>query len=196
MSHVGSWEIAAQLLMRKAEGDPRIKLLLYLGEKRREQIEGRQKRNVKANGIRVISSPEDAASAIDILEGLKFLREGGLVSLTGDRLWSQDQKSVAVQFAGCEARIPEVPYILASLSGAPLLIFFGHRTGRGRYHVIVKPPIHVAAASRTERGQAVQQAAQAYADLLARTARAHPDEWYHFGPFLMDSEQREKGCRP
>ncbi len=184
MSHVGSWEIAAQLLRRKGEGDPRMKLLLYLGEKHREQIEGRQKRSVAESGIRVVSVPENGGSAMDILEGLNFLREGGLVSLTGDRLWGRDQRAVTVRFAGGQARIPEVPYILAMISGAPLLIFFGYRTGKGGYHLVVKPPISVVAASRAERRTAVEAAAQRYADLLVETVRTHPDEWFHFEPFL------------
>ena len=71
------------------------------------------------------------------------------------------------------------------MSGAPLLIFFGYRTGKGRYHLVTKPPLTVAAASRGERHKAVEAAAQAYADLLAETVRAHPYEWYHFEPFLL-----------
>jgi len=196
MSHLGSWEIAAQLLKRKGGGDSRMRLLLYLGAKHREQIERRQKRSVEESGIRVISVPEDGGSAMDILEGLNFLREGGLVSLTGDRLWGRDQRAVTVRFAGCEARVPEVPYILAMISGAPLLIFFGYRTGRGQYHLIAKPPLYVAAASRAERGKAVQTAAQTYADGLAETVRAHPYEWYHFEPFLRDAECEKMDRRP
>jgi predicted LPLAT superfamily acyltransferase len=141
MSHVGSWEIAAQLLMHRGRSHPKMRLLLYLGAKNREQIERRQKRSVAESGIRVISVPEEGGSAMDILEGLNFLREGGLVSLTGDRLWGRDPRAVTVRFAGGEARIPEVPYILAMLAGAPLLVFFGYRTKRGRYHLVVKPPL-------------------------------------------------------
>jgi predicted LPLAT superfamily acyltransferase len=132
-----------------------------------------------------VSVPEDGGSAMDILEGLKFLREGGLVSLTGDRLWGREQKAVTVRFAGCRARIPEIPYILAMMSGAPLLIFFGYRTGRGKYHLATSPPLTVTAASRGERRKAVEAAAQAYADLLAETVRTHPYEWYHFESFLL-----------
>ncbi len=172
-----------------------MKLLLYLGAKHREQIERRQKKSVEESGIRVISVPEDGGSAMDILEGLNFLREGGLVSLTGDRLWSREQRAVTVRFAGGEARIPEIPYLLAMLSGAPLLIFFGYRTGKGAYHLITKPPLCIAKASRGERNRAVEKAAQAYADLLADTVRAHPYEWYHFEPFLTKpGHRKDRDC--
>jgi predicted LPLAT superfamily acyltransferase len=190
MSHVGSWEVAARLLRRYGRNHPRMKLLLYLGAKHREQIERRQKQSVEQSGIRIVSVPEGGGSAMDILEGLNFLREGGLVSLTGDRLWSREQRAVTVRFAGGEARIPEIPYILAMLSGAPLLIFFAYRTREGAYHLVTKPPLYVTAASRAERSKAVTAAAQAYADLLAGTVRAHPDEWYHFEPFLLEPNEK------
>ena len=186
MSHVGSWEVAARLLQRYGKKHPGMRLLLYLGAKHREQIERRQKQSVEEIGIRVVSVPENGGAATDILEGLHFLREGGLVSLTGDRLWGRDQKAVTVRFAGGEARIPEIPYVLAMLSGAPLLIFFGYRTGEGRYHLVAHPPFFVTAESRAKRRTAVEAAAQTYADLLTETVRSHPFEWYHFEPFLMD----------
>jgi predicted LPLAT superfamily acyltransferase len=184
MSHVGSWEIAAQLLRRMGKGEPGMRLLLYLGAKHEEQIEGRQKRSIAKSGIRIVSVPEGGGSAMDILEGLNFLRGGGLVSLTGDRLWGREQRSVAVRFAGSEARIPEIPYRLAVVSGAPLVIFFGYRVGRGRYHLVARPPLHVTPASRAEHAEAIQAAAQRYADDLEATVRAHPGEWFHFEPFL------------
>jgi predicted LPLAT superfamily acyltransferase len=185
MSHVGSWEIAAQLLSHYGRKHSGMRLLLYLGAKHREQIERRQKKNIAESGIRVVAVPEEGGSPMDILEGLKFLRDGGLVSLTGDRLWGREQRTVTVWFAGGEARIPEIPYILALLSGAPLLIFFVYRTGKGRYHLVTKPPLYVVAASRQERRKAVETAAQAYADLLAETVYAHPYEWYHFESFFI-----------
>ena len=196
MSHVGNWEIAAHLLRHYGKNDPNIKLMLYLGAKHREQIERRQKKSVEKSGIRIVSVPEDGGSAMDILEGLKFLREGGLVSLTGDRLWGRGQKAVTVQFAGGRAEIPEIPYILAIMSGAPLLVFFGYRTGKGRYHLVTSPPLTVTAASRGERHKAVEAAAQAYADLLAETVRAHPYEWYHFEPFLLKRDGEKKRKEP
>jgi len=186
MSHVGNWEIAAHLLKHYGRNRPRMKLLLYLGEKHREQIERRQKKSVAGSGIRVIAVPEEGGSPLDIVEGLNFLREGGLVSLTGDRVWSREQRTVAVRFAGAHARIPETPFVLALMSGAPILIFFAYRTRGGVYRMITLPPLTVQAAARAERAAAIAAAAQTYADTLEATVRAHPFEWYHFEPFLDD----------
>jgi len=54
------------------------------------------------------------------LEGIKFLREGGIVSMTGDRLWGE-QSYVIVDFLGHEAKLPDTPHLFALMTGAPLM---------------------------------------------------------------------------
>jgi predicted LPLAT superfamily acyltransferase len=179
MSHFGNWEVAAHLLRRKG-----LKLLLYLGKKHKEQIEAVQKRSLEEEGVRVIAVDEDGGSPFDIVEGIKFLKEGGLVSLTGDRLWGKEQRTVTVAFLNHEVSLPEAPYMLAMLSGAPLFVFLTFRSGTGMYFFNVSEPIYVKAANRRERGQAIREAAQAYARILESVVRSHPEEWYHFEPFL------------
>ncbi|OPY85964.1 MAG: lipid A biosynthesis lauroyl acyltransferase [Syntrophus sp. PtaU1.Bin208] len=186
MSHFGNWEVAARLLHRKG-----MKLLLYLGKKHKEQIESAQKKSLKDQGIQVIAVDEEGGSPLDIVEGIKFLKEGGLVSLTGDRLWGRGQRTVAVSFLGREVLLPEAPYLLALLSGAPLFIFLAFRIGEGRYAFSLSPPIYVKAASRRAREPAIREAAQTYARLLEAAVRRHPQEWYHFEPFL--GKRRNEG---
>lgn len=184
MSHVGNWETAALLLKERGQGDREMKLLLYVGRKHKEQIERLQKENLSQKGIRVIASDRDSASPADIVEGVRFLKAGGLVSLTGDRLWRADQRSVPVTFFGRAALIPETPFILAFLSGAPLLIFFTYRTSEKTLHFKILPPIHVTAKDRSRRDEAVREAAQLYATALEETVRQRPFEWFHFEPFI------------
>jgi len=179
MSHMGSWEIAAHLLQLKG-----FRLLLYLGEKHREQIEKTQKKSLEDLGVRIIAVSPEGGSPFDIVEGVQFLREGGFVSLTGDRLWSEGQRSVAVRFLGHRVDLPEAPHIFALLSGAPLFMFFVSRTGDRAYHVRVSEPQYVRAATRQDRKKAVEASAQAYVDMLEREVRRRPEEWYHFEPFL------------
>ena len=99
MSHLGNWELGASYLANRTSG-PAIKLLLYLGEKQGEEIERRQKNDLAMQGVRIIATSQEAASPFDLVEGVRFLQDGGLVSMTGDRLWSASQRSVAVNFLG------------------------------------------------------------------------------------------------
>ena len=184
MSHVGNWEVASRILQERGKEDPRIRLLLYLGQKHKEQIERTQKEALVKSGVKIVVVEQDGGSPMDIVEGINFLKAGGLVSLTGDRRWRDDQRAVAVRFLGHEALLPELPFVLALLSGAPLLIFFTYRTGEQAYHFEVLPPIAVRAGDRRQRDEAIRIAAQIYADRLAETVRKHPGEWFHFEPFL------------
>ncbi len=184
MSHTGNWEVAAHRLKAKGRDNPRMKLLLYMGEKNKEQIEKTQKESLARSGVRIIAVGEDGGSPADILDGVQFLKEGGLVSLTADRVWQEKQRSVAVRFSGHEARLPEAPFIFALLSGSPLFIFFTFRTGKDTYHCQILPLDYVKVENRKERGAAIRKAAQAYAESLEEMVRQHPGEWFHFEQFI------------
>ncbi|MBN2040531.1 MAG: lysophospholipid acyltransferase family protein [Spirochaetes bacterium] len=179
MSHIGNWEVAAHLLKRK-----NVKMLLYMGIKEKEEIEKKQKESLKRNELKIIAVPENQASPFDIIEGINFLKEGGIISLTGDRIWRQDQRAIKVNFLDHKVMLPETPYIFALLSGAPLLTFFAFRTGRKHYHFRIASVKHIKSAGRKDRKEVLQQAAQDYADMMENTVRKYPHEWFHFEPFL------------
>jgi lauroyl/myristoyl acyltransferase len=181
MSHMGNWEMAAHLLTREFH---QIRLLLYMGVKQKEQIEQLQKESLARKGIRIVAVDQEGGSPVDIVEGIRFIQSGGLVSLTGDLVWRKDQRSIPVTFLGHEVYLPETPHLFALLSGAPLFIFFALRTGKNRYHFSMSAPILPSASIRAERAAVIRQSAQKYADILEETLRLHPLQWYHFEPFL------------
>ncbi len=178
MSHIGNWELAAQRLNQKG-----LPIMLYLGAKHKEQVERIQKDNLAEKGIRIVATDEKEKSPFALLEGINFLREGGIVSMTGDRLWGE-QSYVTVSFLGHEARLPDTPHLFALMTGAPLMTFFVFQDAVGIYHIKVSKGRNVFAATRTDRKKAVLESAQAYADDLACFASEHPFEWHHFEPFL------------
>jgi predicted LPLAT superfamily acyltransferase len=181
MSHMGNWEVAAHILMRKKQDR---RLLLYMGVKYKEQLEGIQKKSLSQSGVTIIAVDEQGGSPLDFIEGIKFIESGGTVSLTGDLVWKKDQRTVPVKFLGHDVRLPEAPYLLALLSGAPIFIFFAFRTGKRQYQCNMSKPIYIRVSSRRERTAAIQHAAQQYAVILEETLRRHPLQWYHFEPFL------------
>jgi lauroyl/myristoyl acyltransferase len=178
MSHIGNWELAAQLLNHRG-----LPVMLYLGAKHKEQVERIHKEKLAESGIRIVTTSDKESSPFALLEGINFLREGGLVSMTGDRLWG-DQRSVKINFLGHEAQLPDAPHLFALLSGAPLMTFFVHQKAPGKYHLAVSKGRRVWVASRQDRANAVLASAQAYAEELEQMARRHPFEWHHFEPFL------------
>lgn len=181
MSHLGNWEMAATLLKQQKKD---MQLLLYMGRKEKEGVERMQKDDLRRSGITIIAADKENNSPFTAVEGIRFLQSGGVVSMAGDIVWRSDQRKVRVTFLGYDAYLPEAPFIFALVSGAPLLVFFVFRTGESNYHFILSEPIAILPASRKERSEAISKAAQKYADLLERSLRQHPFEWYHFDRFI------------
>ena len=179
MSHLGNWEIAARFL--KQEG---FQVMLFMGRKHKEQIEGMQKDALVQNGVRIIAVDQEESSPFSLIDGIQHLKAGGIVSLTGDRLWSGEQKTVTANFLGHRVTLPETPYVLALLTQVPLFTFFAFRISSRHYHLTISPPMYLDKSSRSERAATIRQAAQQYADTLEVVLRKHPFDWYHFEPFL------------
>ena len=181
MSHLGNWEIAAHLMKQKREQMP---LILFMGQRAKAHIERIQKEDLRRRGIRIVAVEKNWGTSFDLLEGLRFIQGGGLVSMSGDQIRTTGQRAVSVSMLGHEVRLPETPHLLAMFSGAPLLIFFSRRVAKQRYHLKMCEPRYIAKAPRPLRAEAIRQSAQGYADLLETHLRANPLEWYHFEPFL------------
>ena len=179
MSHMGNWEMAAYSLKREQRA---LRLLIYMGIQQKEQIERLRNEALRQSGIRIIAVEKDGGTPMDLVEGIRFIESGGVVSMTGDMVWKRNQRTVPVQFLGQEILLPQVPHILALLSGAPIFIFFAFRTARNTYKFTLSEPIYLKAASRQERNSVIRQSAQAYARVLEEMLRQYPLQWYHFSP--------------
>jgi predicted LPLAT superfamily acyltransferase len=180
MSHLGSYEVAARAFQKY-----RLKLLLMMGEKEVRMVARDQRETLKEQGISIQVATGEKESLLGGLEAIKFLREGGFVSLAGDLTWTEQRSFLKVRFFGREVALASGPYLLALITGAPLFILFTFRVKRGRHQVIVLPPRQVKAPSRSERDNALQQSAQAYAEALEAIVRQHPFQWYIFEPFFQ-----------
>ena len=176
MSHAGNWEVAARLLRKQG-----IRMMLFMGVKLREEVEGQQKEDLRQEELAVVGVEQGSGARWEMLDALRFLRVGGFVSMTGDRVWSMD-RTVTVPFLDRQTTLPEAPYLLAALAGCPIYIFFSFRTAPRTYHISITPPILLSKTPRRERPDVVRAAAADYADLLAEAVRKHPSQWCHFEP--------------
>jgi len=185
MSHLGSWEAAALLTRRKG-----LRLMVFMGARGREQVERLQKAELAAEGLELVvlgDGPAGAEGALGTLRALQFARQGGLVGMSGDRLWGAGQRVVEGRFFGHRVRLPAGPHLFALAAGVPVVTFFALRLGRRRYQLVASAPRWLEARGRADRWGAVERSAQAYLDGLAEVVRRHPAQWYHFEPFLEGS---------
>ncbi len=189
MSHLGNWEVAAHLLRSKFGN---LKLLFYMGSKEKEDIEGIQKQSLRKSGIRIVGVDKNGSSPFDVVEGIHFIKSGGVVSLAGDIVWRQDQRAVQVKFLDHYALLPKAPFVFALVSGAPLYVFFTFGSRKKGYHFTLSEPIDIKPVVRAHREEAISQAAQKYATLLEEVLKQHPFEWYHFGRFVRKKTTRTK----
>ncbi len=179
MSHVGSFEIAAH-----AFRELKLRLLLLMGEKEAKQVARDQREAMKARGIHI----QVAAPGEDFLfggvEAIKFVREGGFVSVAGDLVWTEQRSLLPVSLFGHEVGLSAGPHLLALVSNAPLFTMFTFRAEKGKHLIVMSPPREVKATSRSERSAALRASAQAYANALEEMVREHPFQWYIFEPFF------------
>ena len=120
--------------------------------------------------LRVGENPTDGLSV------LRHVRGGGVVAFQIDRS-AQSGRSIRTSLFGRPFDVPEGPFRLAELAGAPLIPLFAAREGYFRYRVEVEPPLVLG------RGEALRDAARVAVEALERFLRAHPTQWFHFaGP--------------
>jgi len=180
MSHFGRWEIGARLLAKNQQG-----VTLVMGGQKEGGARAGVDQDLRGAGVGVVTIPEGQGQAFDILEALKGLREGGIVSLAADRAYG-DARVLRMPFLGGFAAVAAAPFALALISGAPLLTVFSVRLGPRRYRFVSDPPITLHAASRCERQAVMERAAAAYLQRLQAMTKAHPEQWQTFGKFFVE----------
>ena len=179
MSHLGSFEIAAGAFQKY-----RLKLLLIMGEKEAKQVARDQREAMKARGIHIQVATTGEDFLFGGVEAVKFIEEGGFVSVAGDLAWTDQRSRLPVRLFGHEVGLTAGPHLLALVSNAPLFTMFTFRAEKGKYLIVMSPPREVKATSRSERSAALQASAQAYASALEEMVRQHPFQWYIFEPFF------------
>ncbi len=186
MSHIGNWELAARKL-----SDFGINVALFVGSKQAQKIEAQMKKEISGKGIKIISVDENESAPLNVFEVLQYLKNEGFVSMTGDRVWSESQKSIEVEFLNHMVKLPYSPFALAYTLKAPLFVFFIIRTGRAEYRIEYNPPIFLDSKDRSERERVIQEAAKQYLEMYEDVIRRYPDHWYCFEPFLMEKSGNE-----
>ncbi len=121
-----------------------------------------------------------------LLAATAALTRGDCVSIMGDRQWGG--RTVAVEFLGDRAWLPESPYRLARSTGARLLVVLVSRVGYRRLRV-EHYELDDRDARDARRPELVAELAQRFVDVLAAFLDRHPSLWFNFFDFWQAPER-------
>ncbi|MDG2961314.1 glycosyl transferase family 2 [Bisgaard Taxon 10/6] len=122
-----------------------------------------------------------------MLELQQRLSCGEWIAIAADRIPVYGSKTEKVNFLGALAEFPQGAWLLAALLNAPLNTLFCVKR-HGRYYVKLQRFLPEIAGKRTVRQQAISQAVQKYADLLAQECANSPLLWFNFYDFWQDDK--------
>ena len=167
--HIGPWDCAARLLAKDFEADVLVVMLAEPDERARQMHDSLRERA----GVRVVHVGDHPLDALPLL---RHVRAGGVVAVQLDR-GAPGGRGLDVELFGDRYSMPEGPFRLAALSGAPIVPIFAHRAGYFRYEFSVAAPIWV---NRKASPPELQVAAASAAFSMQSFISRHPTEWFHF----------------
>lgn len=170
--HTGGWEAAGPLLAQHTQLD----VALVMEEERdgrAREIHDRARETHE--GVHVIHIGPDPLAALPLVRHLTERK--GAAAMQVDRVPSSG-RTVDVELLGKPGVLPEGPFRLAQLTGAPLITVFCARRGYRSYEFEARPAQTLPRRATKEQLQAV---AQNVADEMSRFLRAHPTQWFEWG---------------
>lgn len=169
--HFGNWDIAARSL--HAHGRP---LNVVMAREANRTTHEFVKEARERAGVRVIYSDSSVFSSLNML---RALQRNEVVAMQLDRTLDTGATRL-VPFFGALAPFPTGPFVLARLSGAPIIPVFVPRLGTRHYRIHLPGRFRVP----RERDQRVltQVMQQVVAELEA-VVREFPAQWFQFMPF-------------
>lgn len=155
--HFGNWERLAHYLTIR--GYP---IAVVARDANDTDITLRMTAKRAAQGVEVLSRGSAARTLV------RRLKQKSCIGLLAD----QNAGDAFIQFFGKPCGTVLGPATLHKLSGAPILPAYCFRSGPGKYHCKVFPPIRA-----MEKDRSLESIMQEYHSTLESMVREHPDQW-------------------
>jgi lauroyl/myristoyl acyltransferase len=167
--HYGNWEIGS-LLVRRVLDMPMTIVAMAEASPDVNRIRRMLRERLGADTLEVRQSFDTA------LRIRRRLADNHIVAMLVDRHYGRDR--VPVTFFGRRAWFLRTPFIMAHVTGAPLVPCFIERLAPGRFSPRATSPIYID--TTRPRDEAIQAAAQQFAAALEERIRDRPAFWYQF----------------
>jgi lauroyl/myristoyl acyltransferase len=167
--HYGNWEVGS-LLIRDGLDLPLRIVAMAEANPTVNRIRHEIREKMGAETIEVRQSLDTA------LQIRRCLADNNIVAMLVDRHYGKDR--IPVTMFGRPVWFLRTPFLMAHMSGAPLLPCAVERIGPGRFRARSMQPVFIA--TDLPRDDALRRGAQEVADAIEARVREHPEYWYHF----------------
>lgn len=150
------------------------------------------RRNLQVMDLLETLDPALAGAVIELgtpqamLHVREALTRGEIVGMLADRA-PGEQKLIETPFCGSPALFPAGPLLVAARLDAPILLFYGLRTGARRYLVQFEPFAERIVLRRPVQLNDLRPWVVRFAASLESRCRAYPFNWFNFYPFWQRS---------
>lgn len=174
-AHVGNWDFAGAMLRGQLKAP--LSIVAYENEAAAiQKLLDRPQQHFRVNVLKV------GGGELGALDILRALREGHMVAMQGDR--TLDERVAVVDFFGAPAAFPVGPFVMAALSGAPMIATFSVQEGKsGHYRMKAFPPQTYRFERGRGRDEQLRDWVQDYARKMESLLREHPYQWFNFYDF-------------
>jgi lauroyl/myristoyl acyltransferase len=179
--HFGNWDVAAKTL--RQYGRPiNVVMARETNATTHEYVRAARERA----GVRIIYSDSSVFSSLNMI---RALRRNEIVAIQLDRSLGAGGTRL-IPFFGAPAVFPSGPFVLARLSGAPLIPVFIPRLGTRHYAIRVMGRFTIAREPRDP--QLLERVMHEVVQAFESTVREFPTQWFQFTPFWPPSVPAER----
>lgn len=178
-AHMGNYDLGAALFAQRFHRELRM-VRAPEPDRQTAQHLSASLEQAGAGSVKVAYNTEGTLLSFNLLNAL---RSGDIVSIQGDRVMG-DVAQMDAQLFGQTVRVPTGPFILSSISGAPIFPLFIVRRGFRRYRIIVREPITLGS-RRGSREEDLMPAVDEWCEKLQQVISFYWDQWFCFAPIFQ-----------
>lgn len=177
-AHMGNYDLGAALFAEKFNREIRMVRAPEPDEQTAQHLHASLEK-AGEGGVKVDYNTAGALLSFDLL---KALRDGEIVSIQGDRV-EGDVAQITARLYDRETRLPNGPFVLSFVTGAPIYPLFIARSGCRSYQIIVREPIQLRRENGT-REEEIDKGVAQWCAALEEIVAQHWDQWFAFTPIF------------
>jgi predicted LPLAT superfamily acyltransferase len=169
-AHVGNWQAA----MTALKGFGKTVSLMMRPE---DNIAVKNALNIydEDDKVKVILTDDSLGG---VVEAMKAIKQGGLVSIMGDRTYGYS--ATEASFLGANVQFPYGAFSLATALQCPVIVLLSAKVGARKYIVDVSHIIALPVGVRSKKEEELKAAVQEFAHVLEEYVKAYPYQWFVF----------------